>query len=82
MTEKSVESEKTEKALLVITLALGDNPLRSIEECQTAKEAWKNLQQRYAGKTMINKLGLLNNFLNKNFTQGTNMGDLTAKLES
>lgn len=69
LTKNTVEGKVSKKALFKIIFALGDNPLRSIQEYETANEAWNKLQQRYAGKTVINKLRLLNNMLNKTFKQ-------------
>lgn len=81
-TEDTVERKVSEKALSRTISALGYNLLRSVHECETAKKTWNKLQQRYAGKTLIYKLELLNNMLNTRFKQATNMGDHVAKLES
>lgn len=61
LTQDTVERKTSQKVLTIIISALEDDPLRSIQECEIAKEAGNKLQQRYAGKTMIKTLGLLNN---------------------
>lgn len=36
---ESVESNVNERAIVLIIIAIGDKPLRSIQECKTAKAA-------------------------------------------
>lgn len=41
-------------------MALGDDQLRAIQECESTKAAWDKLQARYAGKTIGIEIGVLN----------------------
>lgn len=59
VTDKSVESNINEKTLFVIVPTLGKNPLRAVQECELAKGACDKLPERYAKKTVINKITLL-----------------------
>lgn len=54
----------SEKDLSIITLQLADNPLRSMQDCDTAEAASEKLQHTHAGKTKMNKWRALNIFLN------------------
>lgn len=54
----------TQKALSINIPVLGENPLRAIQDCESAHSAWIKLHPRYAGKPAINKLSALNNPLN------------------
>lgn len=80
--EDTVDRRVSEKALSMIISALKDNQLRSIQECETVKETWNKLQQRYTRKPIVNKLELLNNMLSTRFKQGTNIGDHVNKVKS
>lgn len=80
--DKSEESEMNENALSVIVYALGDNPLRALKGCELTKELLENTQERYAGKTVINKTTLLQNFFNMTHESLENMGDYVAILKS
>lgn len=82
LAEDLVDNRVGEKDLSMIISALGDNHARENQECPTAKEAWNKLQHRYAGKSMMNKLALLDNVLNNRFGQVFNMGDHIAMTES
>lgn len=80
--EGPVKKMTSEKALSVIILALGDGPLRSIGDCNMAKESSDKLQHRKACKTMLNKLIVLNSLLITMFTNDTTVRDHVAHLES
>lgn len=69
LTNEDVEMETTDEALALIISALGHNPLRAAQNCTIAKEAWAKLQVRYAGNSLINKLGVLNSLLNLKFIE-------------
>lgn len=58
MTSESVDSKINHICLAIIIMALGDNPLRYVQDFDTAKTAWNKFQSRYAGKITINKIGV------------------------
>lgn len=80
--DEAVETKVNEKAMTIIITALGDNPLRAVQECLTAKAVWNKLQGRYAGQSMVNKLSVLNTLLNMILKKSSNMRDHIAILES
>lgn len=43
---------------------------------------WNRLQERYEGKTVINKFSFVSNVLNMRYRRDQNMADYTAVLES
>lgn len=55
--------------------ALRDSSLRAIQECATKKDAQAVLNERYAVKSMLNKLGVLNSLLNKRLRQEENISN-------
>lgn len=71
-----------ERALSIIISELGDNPLQAIQSCITTKSVWEKLQLRYAGKSMVNKPGILKNLLDTTLKQIKEMRSHVAKLES
>lgn len=71
-----------DKALSIIVRALGDNPLRGVQACESAKDLWERLSERYAGKMVVNKLGLLKNLVNTRLKRGENIGDHIAVFEA
>lgn len=64
LTNESFDKTITQKTLSIIISALGQNPLRAIQECETIYSVWQELHHRYAGKSVINKLNALNNLMN------------------
>lgn len=82
LTNENQEKIVNERALSIIISALGDNPLRAIQHCESAKEAWDKLESRYAGRTIMNKLGSLNTLLSMNLGTDTEMGDHVSLMES
>lgn len=57
--KKDVSLDITEKALFLITCALGDKPLPAVQHCTTTRAGWDKVGTRYAGKTLINELRVL-----------------------
>lgn len=82
ITNKNVEAYTNEKSLSVIVPALGDKPLRAVQDCETAREIWGRLQEQNAGKTLLNKLEILNNLLNMNYNAEQIMEDHVAVFDS
>lgn len=59
LTNAGVEGELNDDALSSILCGFGDKLLYTIQNCNTAKNAWDKLQGRYAGKTLMDKPGVL-----------------------
>lgn len=53
-----------------------------MQDCDTPKAAWDNLQDIYAGRTMVNKLRALNNLLNTKCKNDIDVRFHIANLES
>lgn len=68
--DHGVSTDIMDKVLSPPISALGDIPLRAVQSCSSFKNAWDKLQTRYAGKTLINKLGVFNGLLNFKFMRG------------
>lgn len=66
LTNEKVSVEVTDEATFKIISALGNNPLRGIKHFVTAKDVWVRLQARYAGKTLIIRLHVLNVYRTSN----------------
>lgn len=81
LSSDTTETKSSEEALAIITLALGDNPLRSIQNCDTALETWNRLQISYTGNFTVTGLNVLNTLLNKKLASEEKMGDHIASLE-
>lgn len=80
-TNQIVEEEK-EKALSINILALIDNPLRSIQKCETAEAARDKSQLSYFGEHMVDKLGLLCNLFILRWSSEINTVEQVSNLES
>lgn len=65
------ETKKVEKVLLTIISALRGNPVRCVQDCKTALAAWEGLDNHYAGKYIINKLGGVDNMLKDKYGVAT-----------
>lgn len=50
-----LKRKKIEMALSLIISALRGKSLRSMQQCQTTLRFWEQLQQRYAGRSVITK---------------------------
>lgn len=81
LTKENVTSDVNDEALSMIIYALGDSLLRAVHNCSTAKEAWHKLHDRSAGKTLVNKLCVLNGLLNIKLRKDDRMGDHFARME-
>lgn len=66
----------------MIITALDDNPLQPVQDCDTAKAVWDQLQHRYAAKTMTHRLRALANLLKTKYKTNTDLTDHAAHLES
>lgn len=64
------EKNDNESALGINISALGNNPLRAIQQCETANEAWKKLERWHAGKTVMNRLGCLSTLFIMKYDKG------------
>lgn len=63
----------------LIIAALGDNPLRVIQSCETAKSAWEKVHARQARKSTISEFSVSNNLLNVNVIKDANMRDMCLR---
>lgn len=79
---KEVDRKTSERALAVIVWSLGDKPLRAIQNCESDIEAWEKLSSRYASKSLINRLILINNVLDMKLKNDVQIGDHVAQLKS
>lgn len=79
--DEEVDDSVNEKTLAIIMLTLGNNFLRAIQECTTAKSEWSKLHDKYACRTMINELGVLNTLINMSHKVNENMRDQAASPE-
>lgn len=70
------------KAMKIIVSFRGDNHLKGIEHCKTAMDALPNLQDRYAEKTMVNRLCTLNILLNIRLDRSDDVANYVARMES
>lgn len=77
-----VSTDTTDEALSLIISALGDISLRDLQHCTTAGDFWKELQVRYVGRTLINKLSAPSSLLNIKTKGGEHLGDHIAKTET
>lgn len=60
---------------------LGDNPLRTVQDCELPKNLWDRLQERYEGRD-ISQLTLINSLLNMRYRRNQNMENHISVLES
>lgn len=81
LTEEKITSDVTDETPSIILPALGDNPLRAVLHCTTAKEAWDKLQDRYVGKKLVNKLGVLPGLMSLKLRKNDQTGDHMARME-
>lgn len=77
-----LSSTQEKRASAIIIQALGDNPSTAIEDSETSKNAWQKHQDRYDGKTIMNKLGVLNILLKSTQRRGEDIGNYVENLES
>lgn len=80
--DDGVSTDISEEALSLIISALANKPLRAVQSCSTAEDAWEKLQSGYAGKAFYNKVGVLNGILNLNFKRKLKTGDHLSKLQT
>lgn len=69
-----INAGKEKKARLITATALGGKPLRLIQGCKNTKAISVKLHVKYAEKSMINKLGLLNSSLKSKMLNDVDMG--------
>ena len=62
--------------------ALGYKPLRSVQSCKFPFEIWENLNERYAGRMVINQVIVLISLIRMKLTRGNDMGDHLVEKES
>lgn len=82
LTNETTVSTFNNRALLVITTALGDSPLRTIQQFETAKGSLEKSKGRYVVKAVLNGLGSLNKMLNEELAEDTEMGDHMELMEA
>lgn len=82
LTNKEEQMKSSERELAVIESTLGDNPFRAIQDCETAIVAWERHQSWDAGKSMINRLMVLNIFPNIRLRSNNEMVDHVTQLKS
>lgn len=75
LTIERLNGNTADQALSITVCALGDSPLRAIQERSTAKEAWDILHDRYDAKKLVNKMIFLNGSLKMRFSKRDDMGD-------
>lgn len=80
--EERIDHSVSMKALSIIIYGLGDKTLRTIQDRETAYNAWTLLHNRCAGESIVRKLRALNNILNCRYKPRTEFGDYVAPLES
>lgn len=80
-TDKSVESKITRKLRSIIASISGGLLLRAVEECNLTKDVCVKRQERYVGKTVINKITLLRNVLSMRSRNPENLASPVAVLE-
>lgn len=78
ITRKGAKTKTNKKPLALIVPAVEENPVRAVEEFETAKEVWEKLQERYAGKSVIKKLGISNKLFNMTYDREARVGDHVA----
>lgn len=66
---------KNGRALYTVTAAFGDNPLRTVRNCETPEDMWEKLEKRYAGTSMVHRLGIFNILVNTMLKGSAGMGD-------
>lgn len=76
---RGVRCQWTSDALIIILW--GDNPLRPVQECETAKVAWDKLQITYARKTVVNMISALKSLLYTEFQRCTGIRNHIFLLE-
>lgn len=84
---KAAYNKNSSKALSHIVLAVGDELLYLITECETAKEAWDKLSKHFERDTLANKMFLKKRYFRSVMSESTtveghlkNMKDLTNRL--
>lgn len=82
LSEDDVGSNKNEKALVLITLASGNNSLKKIQECESVKAVWDKLNSRYAGRRVLSKIGTFNSSLNTKLKSNSYKGRHISILDS
>lgn len=70
------------KLLFILIPSFGDNPLLAVQSCELAKDIWDIPQERYEGKTVINKFSLLSNILKMRYWSEQSMAEHVSVLES
>lgn len=75
-------AEKVSMARAIIVTALGDKPLRVIQNSPSPKEMWDKLRARYEAATTANKINLLTALVNTRYESGKDLGDYFAELET
>lgn len=68
--------------LSIIVPVPEENPLRVVQETEKSKNVWDKLDERYNGETVIEKLTVLQNLLNRKHIKNRSMGYHIAMLES
>lgn len=72
--ETSVKTKTNERSLLLMVRTAGDNTLKTVQECELARDVWEKLPKRYARKTVTKKLTLLNILLKRRYKRRENIG--------
>lgn len=77
--EDAIDKTSTQKALSIMISALGDNPLKAIQECETTYSALQKLHHIYAGRSFINQLSALKHLLSYSYNADVDMADHIAR---
>lgn len=82
ITDTAVDAEGSGEPSALIIAAVGGNPLRAVQSSNTGRDVWEKIQLRYAGKTNINRLRLLNGLWSMIVNKGDQMGDQIPTTET
>lgn len=71
--DETTDIDDDQKALALVILALGEDQMVHVEECTTARAAWKKLQDIYAEGSTANRMRLYEKLLTLKLEDGTDV---------
>lgn len=80
--KQNLECKMSDKALPIIVASLRRNLLQTIQNCKTAKQAWRKFQECYPTQTFMNYFWLLKTKLNTRYRDEMNMSNHVSKMKS
>lgn len=81
ITEPQVDSKTKKRPLAVLLPSVRYNSLWAVQKCELAKDMSDTLQEKYDGKTVMNKSDLISNLLHKRYKREENMKYHVAVLD-